>query len=123
MCIYFRIDKIQKRSGLSYRYFLLDLNFKHSFERNNQNTSFLYALRLISVDRFTAEIHSFEYRSCFIPYHFYSKSGKKRILLEFSTPVETYWSLSTETFGTYTQDAAKTFMLTFKLQSVHSFWL
>ena len=31
----------------------------------------------ISVDWFSAENHSFEYRSCFIPYHFYSEIGKK----------------------------------------------
>ena len=42
-----------------------------------KNTSSLYALRLISVDYFSAEICSFEYRSCFIPYYFYSKIGKK----------------------------------------------
>ena len=33
--------------------------------------------RLISVDWFSAEIHSFKDRLCFIRYHFYSKIGKK----------------------------------------------
>ena len=49
------------------------------------------------------------------------KLARKRMLLEFSTLVERYWMVSTETFGTYSQDAAGKLKLTFKLVSLHYF--
>ena len=66
-------------------------------------------------------MHSFEYKICFIPYHFYSRVARKWVLLKFSTPVERYWRLSTETFGTYIQDAAEKLRLTLKLQHLIPF--
>ena len=49
------------------------------------------------------------------------KLARKRVLLEFSTLVERYWRLSTETLGDYSQDAAEKLKLIFKLESSHYF--
>ena len=70
------------------------------------NTSSPYALKLVSAGGFSAEIHSFEYRSCFIPYYFYGKVVKKTSASKILSFVERYWRLSTEALGTYVQDAA-----------------
>ena len=51
------------------------------------------------------------------------KWTRKRVLIEFSALAERYWRLLTETFGTYSLDAAEKLKLIFKLQPFHSFWL
>ena len=87
-CI-FPINLIQKSQ------FCLSVTFYYRFKLSNKvfnkrikDTSSLFASGMISVDRFSAEIHLFEYRSRFILYHFYSKLARKWVLIEISTLVE-----------------------------------
>ena len=57
-----------------------------------------------------------------MPYHFYSKNGKKPAQKEILTPVEMYKRLLSETFGNYTQDPAVKLKLNYAFLSFHSFW-
>ena len=60
-----------------------------------------------------AEIHSSEYRPCFIPYQFCSKIGNNMGAPGVFNTCRKILELSTKTLGTYTQDAAKKHYLTF----------